>query len=353
MNVGNMFTVDELVSAIDDGWVRVQSNADKTLFIYNYTEKAQFDKHWNPVTLNCRGLILDEYMSIVARPWKKFFNYGEGRLYIDDVMPVQVTDKMDGSLGILYSRGDHEWAIATRGSFNSDQALHASVVLNQRYTEVCDYLRSLKEVEHTFLFEIIYPKNRIVLNYGELDDLVLLGAVHNEQGYYVGPQEAAGLLNWTGPMTQTFDYKNMAQAFAAPMRPNAEGLVVRSGTEMVKIKQVDYVELHRIVTNLNERTIWARMAKGETLAQMAEYVPDEWHEFLNDTSAVLIKAYRDHEDDVFDHWQRVAFLPKDDRKRFASAASKSKYAKYLFLLFDSKPIDQLIWADIKPCIDKE
>lgn len=350
-HVSVIFDPADLAQEIADGWVRVQSNEPGTLFIYNYTEQAQFAKHWNPITLNCRGLILDADQNIVARPWKKFFNYGEGRLYIDDEMPVEVTDKMDGSLGILYERPDREWRIATRGSFQSDQAIHASDVLYDKYRDVVDNLRSLRDVEYTFLFEIVYPSNRIVLDYGQMDDLVLLGAVHKERGYYVGPREAAGLLGWTGPQTQTFEYRNMAEAFAAPMRPNAEGLVVRSGSEMVKIKQVDYVELHRIVTNLNERTIWARMAAGESLAQMAEYVPDEWHGFLNEVHTKLSKQFADREACVLDEFVK---MPQGvDRKTFAKVASKSRDKSYMFALLDRKPIDQMIWAEIKPDVSKE
>lgn len=355
-HVSAIFSEEDLQSEIINGWVRVQTSPNNRLFIYNYTEKAQFEKHWNPVTLNCRGLILDHDMNIVARPWKKFFNYGEGRLMIDDHMPVQVTDKMDGSLGILYRDSDGVWRIATRGSFNSDQAIHATKVLDTKYPFVAP------DANYTFLFEIIYPKNRIVLNYGDMDDLVLLGAVHIERGYYLGPQEAAGILGWTGPMTQTFDYKNMAEAFAAPMRENAEGLVVRSGTEMVKIKQVDYVELHRVVTNLNERTIWARMAAGESLTQMAEYIPDEWHDYLNEVFTKLGTQFFARQEEVLDGFVKVRSsvlsevggrFDSIDRKTWAKHIVKSKDKAYFFALLDQKPVDQMIWAEIKPSIDKE
>lgn len=37
--------------------------------MYNYTAKAQYDKLWNEVTLQCRGLILDGDGNVVARPF--------------------------------------------------------------------------------------------------------------------------------------------------------------------------------------------------------------------------------------------------------------------------------------------
>lgn len=337
---------------IREGYVRVQRHPSLPLSIYNYTEKAQFDKRWNEATLACRGLIVSDEGDVIARPWKKFFNYGEGRLKIDDEMPVEVTDKMDGSLGILYPV-DHDnlsrpiGAIATRGSFDSDQARHATKIWWERYQEETFISESF-----TFLFEIIYPANRIVLNYGDMDDLVLLGAVHIERGYYLGPNEASGYLGWTGPVTQVFPYRNIAEAFAAEPRPNAEGFVVRSGTEIVKIKQVDYIELHRIVTNLTPLSLWRRLSAGETLENLLETIPDEWHEWLRKEYWNLADRYAQIESEVLDeHSQTLessGFHENQSRKEFAKFASKSPRKKYLFQLLDNKPIDQLVWAEIRP-----
>lgn len=357
MNVGLLSQMEQ------EGYVRRQKHPTLPLSILNYSEQAQFDKRWNEVTLQCRGLILDAEGNVVARPWKKFFNYGEGRLKIDDTMPVEVTDKMDGSLGILWrlNGAGMSWeAIATRGSFTSEQAIHASRIWTDRYSgqindEVID--------EYTFLFEIIYPQNRIVLNYGDMDDLVLLGAVHIERGYYLGPNEAAGILGWPGPVTQVFEYSNIAQAFAADPRPNAEGFVVRSGTEIVKIKQVDYVELHRIVTNLSPLTLWRRLSAGDTLSKLLEDIPDEWHEWLRTEYAKLDEAYRAVEARAWAEWSNTLGMfhsevmsrtvQKDyglpaERKNWARHIVKSKDKGYLFAILDKKPIDQMIWNEIRP-----
>lgn len=103
-------------------------------------------------TKACRGLIVDAENWIVQRPFEKFFS-------IEQLEPFDVYDKLDGSLGILYWVGD-EPAIATRGSFISDQA--------KRGTE---FLRARKDLNldrrYTYLFEIIYPENRVVVNYGD------------------------------------------------------------------------------------------------------------------------------------------------------------------------------------------
>jgi hypothetical protein len=75
---------------------------------------------------------------------------------------------MDGSLGILfYYRG--EWVVTTRGSFTSDQAIRAKKILDEKYN------LDLFNWKHTYLFEIIYPENRIVVRY-DYEDLIFISA---------------------------------------------------------------------------------------------------------------------------------------------------------------------------------
>src|SRR5205085_2436932 len=105
------------------GHVRGQRHPDRPYVIYNYTEACQYAGAWTPVTLACRGLIVAESTgAVLARPYPKFFNHDQAHapaLRLD--APAAVTDKADGSLGILYRDGD-TLAVATRGSFASDQA---------------------------------------------------------------------------------------------------------------------------------------------------------------------------------------------------------------------------------------
>lgn len=68
--------------------------------------------------------------------------------------------------------------------------------------------------------EIIYPENRIVLDYAGLDDLVLLGAVEIATGRSFGPEAVA---DWPGPVVETFDYATFGAALAAPPRPQSGG----------------------------------------------------------------------------------------------------------------------------------
>jgi RNA ligase len=153
---------------------------------------------------------------------------------------VHVTDKADGSLGILYPLPSGGWAMSTRGSFASEQAAHATQVLNERYGD----FQPAPGV--TTLVEIVYPQNRIVLDYAGMDDLILLGGVEVATGTVY---DTASFPDWTGPRTATFEAATLADALALEPRANAEGIVVRDLTTgaMIKIKRIisSYIESSR------------------------------------------------------------------------------------------------------------
>src|SRR5690348_16903958 len=73
--------------------------------IFNYTQHCQFEGAWDEVTKQCRGLILNvKTGEVIAKPFPKFFNYGEytGKGWTLPKGKCTVTEKLDGSLGILY-----------------------------------------------------------------------------------------------------------------------------------------------------------------------------------------------------------------------------------------------------------
>ena len=347
---------DQLTQGIADRLINARESGDG-LTILNYSDAAMYTPGaWdNPAVRACRGLIYNTVTTeVVARPWAKFFNHGQPEAgHLDLTAPVEVTDKVDGSLGIIHPRPDGTWAVATRGSFTSDQAVHATRLL-PRYGFDHEAARSW-----TLLVEIIYPANRIVCDYGNRDELVLLGAVTIETGHAIGPDFAAYMAGWDGPRVDTFHYPNLAAALAAPPRPGAEGLVVRylnaDGQRLVKIKQDDYVALHRIVTGLSERTVWQHMTDGRPLAELLDGLPDELHAWTRDVwdgLAMNIEmacndvdhAYSTIVDDLPDGWTR---------KDFALAAQAvdvedPRYRPMLFTRLDGKDVAAAALKHLKP-----
>ncbi len=358
MMIFELIPHSEFTAAVDGGYVRVQTHPDyPNLSIANYTEKAQFEKVWNKATLNARGLVFDnETWEVLARPFPKFFNYAEHdpRQFNLDA-EVYVTDKMDGSLGILFFH-DGQPHIATRGSFASDQARHATALFRERYADF------VPGEGYTALFEIVYPQNRIVLDYQGVDDLFLLGSVGINTGTPFGPKYIA-TSGWKGPRTATLKYKTLREALAAPPRPNAEGIVVTfvDSKKMVKIKQEDYVALHKVITGLNARTVWEALGEGKSIAEICDPLPDEFHDWVRDIAYWLI-GEQDlmvaHVKQVHEHILDVLNVPVGgvvERKAYAALATtpdRKEISGLLFMLLDGKQIGSTVWKTLRPRADE-
>jgi hypothetical protein len=140
------------------GNIAVAVEPQAELLLFNYTARATYENTWNAVEVVSRGLIVHwPSAQLAALPFPKFFNVGQRPETAIDMLgahpsPVEVTSKLDGSLGILYRPPDG-FAIATRGSFTSTQALWAT----QHLRAHCD-LSALPD-DVILLFEIVYPNN--------------------------------------------------------------------------------------------------------------------------------------------------------------------------------------------------
>lgn len=351
-----------LEAAIRDGYVRQQSHPEwpDRLFILNYTEKAAYEGYWSHVTLTCRGLIYDaETREVLARPFAKFFNHGqEGMGYDLDAPILGAWDKADGSLGIGYERPDGVFALATRGSFVSEQAVQGTEFLHEAYGK--------QSWVGTPLFEIIYPDNRIVLDYHGFAGLVYLGRVDKETGALQPP--AAMNVYTEGPpfpirYAQPLPVATMREALSFPPRENAEGMVVWfNPTTAVKIKQDDYVALHKIVTGLSRKEVWRQMVAG-TFDEWAAKLPDEFYHWAD---AVEEELSGDANDIV--RWANARFgivwhrvfgdetpreLTSDERRAFAMVAKDDEAKQYLFAQLDGRDIWPTALKSVEPKGDEK
>lgn len=311
----DIIDVRELHRMIEAKRIKRTEHPELPLHIYNYTDLATYAGEWTQAERVCRGLIVEsETGKIIARGPSKFFNYGEpkAKTYPLDTM-VRVTKKEDGSLGIgwFYSvepaeGQEDEWGItygygiATRGSFTSEQAEHATELLiderghNGRYELMVDFLSDSADgyvfrwddplhrytyEPQTYIAEIVYPENRIVLDYGSRDELISLGTVDNATGL-IDRQPTAPLMT-------------LAEAIALPIPDDEEGYVLDildaegSTIDHLKLKGARYKELHAAIFGLTERKVWDAMVAG-TIHDFIASLPDEvqpWAETVKERLA--------------------------------------------------------------------
>lgn len=319
-----------------------REHPSKNMLIWNYTPVTQFSKAWDEVTLQARGLITDYYGQIISRPFSKFFNYGEYQGEIPAEQYPSISEKMDGSLGILYKHGD-TIGIATRGSFESDQAIHATGILNQYLLDRgADWIKP----GWTYLFEIIYPTNRIVVDYGDRDELVLLAILDTETGEDV-PMYAVDH-GWAGPVVQFVDSHRDLDSLAAENKPNHEGYVVRFSNGLrLKVKFEEYVRLHRLLTNISSKVIWELMKDGKSLDEIIANVPDEFYDWVTKVRQDLTKKYGDLYAKVM---SAAVNIPVAERKEQAAwiFENHKDISGMLFNYLTGKDFSEQIWKAIKP-----
>jgi T4 RnlA family RNA ligase len=338
----------------------VNKHPGAELYIYNYSRSCQYEMNWNEITLNCRGLILDKDLNVVARPFGKFFNYeehGTERLKskVPEIpnLPYKVYAKLDGSLGILYWVGDSPF-IATRGSFVSDQAIHATKILSTKHKDKSKFLNK----NWTYLFEIIYPSNRIVLDYQDTDDIVLLAVIINETGAeYDIYDDRVNPGFETVTEYKEFEGKTFRQLQKMNIN-NEEGFVLRYANGFrVKVKFKEYVRLHSLLTNVTEKKIWENLMNGDSLEELINSIPDESFGWIkveinrlkkeyNDTEVLAINTYNKLEGELFGTPFKV------HRKKFAQTVFENnetaRIAHILFAMLDGKEYSKIIWSLLKP-----
>ena len=342
-------TIDEICTLAKVGftdWKRYGDVATKTngdLMIFNYTAAAQFAGRWNFFERVSRGLIIDRATgAVAARPFDKFFNWGEGGR-TSTAKIKSVTEKWDGSLGILYWQDDLP-KIATRGSFTSDQALWAT----EWIAPYADILRSCTKNVCTLLFEIVYPENRVVVDYEGWSGLVLLAGRYLETGKYVG-EHVGGYMDtinsycqFIRPSTWLFSDVNHIKEFLPTLTSNREGFVVEfEDGERFKFKGDAYLALHKLISGLSFKHTLEAVARGEEDTVKAQ-VPDE---FIGQFNGWLDEIYTTRERIEYEVEVAYMMAPKDSRKDYALwvSANQPDLSRYLFARLDGHDIRPIIY----------
>ena len=332
----------------NQGLLYKQVHPTLPLTIWNYTEEVQYGNKWDEMTLSARGLVTDEFGTIVARPFKKFFNMEEGKH--TPTSDFEVFEKVDGSLGIVFNYKG-EWLIATRGSFTSDQAIKGK--------EMLDRLKMDKVPKNlTYLFEIIYPENRIVVDYGDQEKLVLLGVIEVGYGLEVSRHTLEYFASEIGSdIAKSYDGIKDYSVLKAMVKDNEEGFIVRfSNGDRMKIKGEEYLRLHKIMTNVSTTSVWEVLSAGGNFEELLKDVPDEFYDKIKSYEKDLRYSYFSISEDAgkkFDYFMYGKYNDKEpvtDKKEYAMWVLKQPQhlQPILFRMFDKKEYSSYIWKLIKP-----
>ena len=338
MKLKDYLDVDLLRKMIDLGYINITKHDFVDLYILNYSKMCTIDQVWNDVTEKCRGLIVDTVGNIRSLPFKKFYNYEEIQdKSIIPNLPFKVFEKMDGSLGISYWIGNTMF-LATRGSFNSDQAQIGTAILHSRGWDVLNQL----DKNLTYLFEIITQKDPKVVNYGELEEIFLLAVIDTNTGKELNIDDFDHLFRPAPEYRDVKVWRNLRERIDGT---NREGFVIKFENGFrVKLKYQEYFELHHLLYGLTDNTIFEMLCNDQLddLQVIIEKLPEPQkvkieyiiNQYITGFNVIKMQCINDFRSDF------------ETRKDAAEYFKTCKYPSVLFAMLNGDDITRYIWKII-------
>ncbi len=316
--------------------------------IWNYTKKTQANNIWDDVTMKCRALVLDSNGAIVARSFSKFFNYGQKECRIPINCNYKIYDKVDGSLGMLFYY-NNDWIFCSRGSFVSDQAIYGiAMIPEQLYKDLNKDL--------SYSFEIIYPENKIIVDYGIQKELIYItsfkkdGTESDDSDIMIkhGIQSVQQYGSGNSGDSDN-DGSGLFDSLLAKNTINKEGYVIRfDDGYRIKLKFENYLKMTHIKSKLTVAHIFENF-KEETYID--ENIPDEFYEYIDKIRTRIKEEYNNVYEIVTKEYEELEKLNLSIRD-FAVKVKDNIYKFILFKLKHNIMIKPYIFQFIKPIILK-
>lgn len=244
------------------------------LVIFNYNHKCQYDRLWDDISIQARGLITNRYTGeIIARPFKKFFNLNERpettlKNLPDE--PFSVTIKEDGVLGISYIYNKNQ-NIATRGSFTSPWALWATEWLNNSNNMNCDAMNP----DYTYLFEIISPESKILIDYKGKESLILIGVIDIISGKELSYEDLLSeAKNIKAEPVRNIKFNSIEEMVnkSKIIPKDHEGWVVTYNNGLkIKIKGEEYKKIYKLLKFASPLSFWDAWSYDNLKKDNADY----------------------------------------------------------------------------------
>lgn len=344
-------------------------------------------KKTHPLTVECRGLVIDEdLLKVQSSPFYRFFNYGEAPEYTEQVNfnNCVVYEKLDGSLITLYySERYSHWMVGTKGtptarnsmvsinngkngypylflvaeSLGIDVEYHFDNLVTeyrQEYLEEERFYKVMSLINErindmgldktiTYVFELVSPKINIVTQYEETE-MYLIGMFHTPSG-----MDYTDLTNEHFKTPKVYHCSGIDDIMSALRDMNKKSDIIREGFVVqcldtktrVKIKNGAYLKLHQhnSLEDFDDKSIKEIVADGEE-DEILTYYPE-----LKDRIDVFISKREVALDNIksgFDYAKEIT-----DRKELAMKLKELGVASVIFysLKFDIDDVYQA-WNSI-------
>ena len=335
------------------------------LLLLKYS-KTIWNTGWHNLAKQCRGKVIDlDTRQAVVYPFNKFFNLNEVaetkiekvESLLDGADYISVTDKKDGS-AIIVTNYNGEVIINTNGEFENEQIKLAKKLFVDKY----NYFYNNVPEGYTFVFELIHPKNRIVLDYGDEQKLYLLA---------VRDLTSLKLLKYNSlvkiakqfylDITESFEFNDL-QTFVDKTMNETENIkegwvfrVIKGKTDMMfKLKYQEYFRLSRIKSIPSLKKVYALLQTG-TLDDVLAVSENEIRDTVMSDVAVLFdymekfKGYIEEQADYYckKYNQKIGEIEKEYLLKIVGELKTNPFSAYILrVVKDNQDINTLF--DILP-----
>lgn len=339
----------------------------------------------------CRGCVVSlkdpNNPVMVVAPFTKFGNYGQSFCPEIDWASALVEQKVDGILIKLFYYGN-KWHWITNNGWNTNLPWKEMIKIPSKYTEIetdtCNTIQDLINYcliknnatlsefapDYTYMFELISPKMRILVD-NPKTDLVYLGCrniyTYNEYSLNMAKAIIPGIKKFN--TVKYFDIHTLDDVIKlcdTYKGDEDEGVVVvDKDFNRVKIKCEDYIRLkgYRRMFETTEEQIWKGMREG-TIDDALQVFP-ELNEKIQEIQKNVIKYKH-----ILEEYGKIGktefnnILVLNDEKtarRLYAAWVNDNYKDYQFALFEGinkvpnydRYLEHIKYKDIVKILKKE
>lgn len=262
-----------------------------------------------PHQLLAKGIVFNDKLELVSLPLLKFYNLFEIRdkryhqQLLTKGLRITAAKKYDGTMIQLF-KYKGKYVFTTRGTFKSEYTRAASTIALRKYK------RSLARLDDdkTYVFELIHPVSKNVVNYGDEQDLVLLAVYDRGYNQYYRTIE----LGFHHPRTTEYnEFQSFEDAveWAKRNSHDHEGYVLTLESKQqivhrVKIKSDWYVEKFRMLYSINHKAVaklyWPDEPDWEAFRQLIPEEIEDTYQFYYDEYVDWVKRLKSRVSDIYD-----------------------------------------------------
>lgn len=344
-------------------FIHIKESNDLCIFNYSLTEAfnatnkdeefiARIDFSI-PEVQEARGIIINvNTCEVVCWPFRKFGNYGES--YADNInwKTACVQEKIDGSIMKLWfdKRSElNQWRLSTNGVINAFECKNQyGVTYGDLFNEAAQKqnldLNKLSK-DYTYIFEIIGPFNRVVIEYPETK-IIHTGTRNNITG-----EEIDANIGIEKPLKYPIStLENCIEAASKLNIREAENrfnvqkegfVVVDENWNRIKIKSPEYVAVHHAFNGgiLSKKRAVSMILENED-EEYLTYFP-EYKEFFD-----LLKVQMQKTVDMIESYckesKEISLINNYTVKDFAINFNKDKLKTYAIeYIFKNKSLEEV------------